>query len=58
MNIEQIKQDMDNGIMVSRATYEKLVEAALMMEIYIGEVAHHETQGGEAGFILEKVEAM
>jgi len=32
MNIEQIKTDMTNGVMVSRVTVAKLVEAALMME--------------------------
>lgn len=32
MNIEQVKRDMDAGVMVSRGTVVKLVEAALMMQ--------------------------
>lgn len=32
MNIEQVKKDMENGIIVSPITYRKLVEAALILQ--------------------------
>lgn len=32
MNIEQIKADLDNNVIVSRQTWHKLVEAALTMQ--------------------------
>jgi len=31
MNIEQVKKDLENGIIVSPITYRKLVEAAMIM---------------------------
>lgn len=32
MNIQQVKKDLDNDIIVSRATHVKVAEAALLME--------------------------
>lgn len=39
MNIEQVKADLDNNVIVSRQTWHKLVEAALMMQEAIQKVA-------------------
>ena len=50
MNIEQIKTDMTNGVMVSRFTVAKLVEAALMMQEALEEAGYHKT--------LQAVEAL
>lgn len=35
MNIEQIKKDRARGIMISPGTWDKLIEAALMMEDFL-----------------------
>ena len=57
MNIEQIKHDMDNGIMVCRETYHKLVNASI---IYRDALVKIEVDEGENGYgtaidALEKV---
>lgn len=60
MNIEQVKKDLDNGIIVSPITYRKLVEAALLMQNYIADISFcdHSQTGVEAGDLLDKVEAL
>lgn len=32
MNLQQVKQDVDNGVMVSKVTWLKVLEAALVLE--------------------------
>jgi len=39
MNIEQIKKDREQGVMICRATYDKLVEASAMMELALKDIA-------------------
>lgn len=59
MNIEQIKQDFSTGVMPSRMTLVKLVDAALMMQGFIEEIGvtqHHYT--ATANTVLMEVEAM
>lgn len=60
MNIEQIKSDLDNGIMISRVTLVKLVEAALIMkqELIRIDVGMSRHPSIDAFSILKKVEAM
>lgn len=60
MNIEQIKTDLSAGVIVSPATWRKLVEAALMMQDALEMARSH---GGFsvsacAATALEKVEAL
>jgi hypothetical protein len=43
MNIEQIKKDRERGIMISPGTWDKLIEAALMMEDHLENMS----SGGE-----------
>lgn len=62
MNIEQIKQDQENGVMVSSVTYRKLVEAALLMRSALLDIYHYskaptvEYKGVHVA--LEEVEAL
>lgn len=39
MDLKQIKQDRENGVIVCRDTLEKLVDAALMMEDTLYEIS-------------------
>ena len=43
MNLQQVQFDLDNGIMLSRITVRKLVEAGLMMQSALKAVdnTHH-----------------
>lgn len=50
MNIEQIKADLDNNVIVSRQTWHKLVEAALIMQQSLKQIGHDDA--------LDAVEAL
>lgn len=64
MNIEQIKADLDNNVIVSRQTWHKLVEAARIMQKDLsliskfGEHADSEHSAGLACATLLSVEAL
>ena len=59
MNIEQIKADLDNNVIVSRQTWHKLVEAALMMETLLWGISRSsEDRSADAEECLNKVEAL
>lgn len=65
MNIEQIKADLDNNVIVSRQTGHKLVEAALMMRNDLTLIAFEGDDGitvhrssERADSVLDKVEAL
>ena len=58
MNIEQIKQDLEAGIMVSRSTIVALVEAALLMEDSLLAAKNGEQDGGAAADLLARIDAM
>ncbi len=38
MNLEQIKQDHENGVSISRETYRKLVEAVRVMKAALDQI--------------------
>ena len=59
MNIEQIKADLDNNVIVSRQTWHKLVEAALMMQVTMKECVEWPRYASEkCEETLAKVEAL
>lgn len=64
MNIEQIKADLNNNVIVSRETWHKLVEAALIMQADLLQISTKGLQVGaleceiSAQVCLERVEAL
>lgn len=63
MNIEQIKQDLESGVMVSRSTVVALVEAALLMEVALSDIAYsvgipRSCDGQIAANVLAEVEEL
>jgi len=58
MNIEQIKKDREQGIMICRATYDKLVEASLMMQRALDDASRYDFDPLDAKQVLEKVKAL
>lgn len=41
MNIEQLQKDRQNGVIVSRSTFDKLIEAAHEMELALNHIRSH-----------------
>jgi hypothetical protein len=50
MNLNQVKQDLANGMVISKGTWEKVLEAALMLEVVAADIGCDEA--------LEAVEAL
>lgn len=60
MNIEQVKKDLDERMIISPITYRKLVEAALMMQEYLNSIQCYSNGRDSitASEALEAVEAL
>ncbi len=60
MNIEQVKKNLENGIIVSPITYRKLVEAALLMKGFVEEMSYYDKDNinDDALKLLLEVEAL
>lgn len=52
MNIQQVKQDLEANVIVSRATHLKLAEAAYIMEQTLRELHNYEHAEGSEGIII------
>lgn len=59
MNIEQMKSDLDQGIMLARTEIVKLVEAALLMECHLEcEASFPGDASKRAAYVIRKVHAL
>lgn len=61
MNIQQIKEDLANDVIVSRSTIVKLADAALMMEDYLTNFVNDPNghdNGWRAALILKQIKEM
>jgi hypothetical protein len=55
MNIEEVKHNLENGIMVCKPTLLKLAQAASLMEDHLIEVKASERDGGDAAQLLDVI---
>lgn len=55
MDVQEVLENLEQGIMVCKPTLIKLAKAAVMMEDHLLEVRASERDGGNAADILQKV---
>lgn len=56
MELEQVKKDFDNGVMICRGTWARVLEAAVAMQSGLAEVVEHGKEAGRvASDCLERV---
>lgn len=58
MNLQQVKQDVDNGAIISKATWLRVLEAALMMQSGLHGCIDHGHQSPYMIAVLDNVEAL
>ena len=60
MNLSQVKSDRDSGVMICRDTWDKVLEAALLMAVALDEIrtSEHEYVANLADDALSMVEKL
>lgn len=54
MDIQQVKKDLDNGMIVSRETWIKVLEAALIQQAALVKIEEGASEGDDAFCVAHK----